>query len=38
VDEQILRTHQIGDFRDWGAVRAYAAEIAAEAALAIRPD
>ena len=28
VDEQILRTHQIGDFRDWVAIRAYAAEIA----------
>jgi menaquinone-dependent protoporphyrinogen oxidase len=30
VDEQILRTHQIGDFRDWDAIRAYATGIAAE--------
>ena len=28
VDEQILRTHQQGDFRDWAKIRAYAAEIA----------
>jgi len=28
VDEQILRTHPIGDFRDWGAIRAYALAIA----------
>jgi menaquinone-dependent protoporphyrinogen oxidase len=28
VDAQILRTHQVGDFRDWDAVRAYASEIA----------
>ena len=28
VDEQILRTHQQGDFRDWARIRAYAAEIA----------
>lgn len=28
VDEQILRTHRTGDFRDWGAIRAYAASIA----------
>ena len=27
VDAQILRTHQVGDFRDWNAVRAYAREI-----------
>ena len=30
VDEQILRTHQTGDFRDWQAIRAYAASIARE--------
>jgi len=28
VDAQILRTHQQGDFRDWAAIRRYAAEIA----------
>lgn len=28
VDEQILRTHQVGDFRDWDRIRAYGAEIA----------
>jgi menaquinone-dependent protoporphyrinogen oxidase len=28
VDEQILRTHQQGDFRDWAKIRAYAVEIA----------
>ena len=33
IDEQILRTHQQGDFRDWARIRAYAAEIA-EALLA----
>ena len=38
VDEQILRTHQIGDFRDWGAIRSFAAEIAAGVALAVRRD
>lgn len=32
VDEQILRTHQVGDFRDWTAIRAYAASIAAQLA------
>lgn len=31
VDEQILRTHQVGDFRDWEAVRAYARLIAERA-------
>ncbi len=30
VDEQILRTHQVGDFRDWDAIRGYAASIAAQ--------
>lgn len=29
IDEQILRTHPAGDFRDWNAIRAYAREIAA---------
>ena len=29
VDEQILKTHPVGDFRDWKAIRTYAAEIAA---------
>jgi menaquinone-dependent protoporphyrinogen oxidase len=28
IDPQVLRTHPIGDFRDWDAVRAYATEIA----------
>jgi menaquinone-dependent protoporphyrinogen oxidase len=36
VDEQILRTHQVGDFRDWNAVRRYAAEIAEALAAAER--
>jgi len=30
VDEQILSTHQQGDFRDWPRIRAFAAEIAAD--------
>ena len=30
VDEQILSTHMVGDFRDWDAIRAFAAEIARE--------
>jgi menaquinone-dependent protoporphyrinogen oxidase len=30
VDEQILRTHPVGDFRDWQRIRAYAQEIAEE--------
>jgi menaquinone-dependent protoporphyrinogen oxidase len=30
VEEQVLRTHPIGDFRDWEAIRAYAASIARE--------
>ncbi len=29
IDPQVLATHPIGDFRDWDAIRAYAAEIAA---------
>ncbi len=29
IDPQVLRTHPIGDFRDWDAIRAYAHEIAA---------
>ncbi len=28
VDEQILRTHAVGDFRDWTAIREWAASIA----------
>lgn len=28
IDPQVLRTHPIGDFRDWEAIRAYAREIA----------
>ncbi len=28
IDEQVLQTHPIGDFRDWDAIRAYAREIA----------
>ena len=28
VDAQILHTHQVGDFRDWERIRAYAREIA----------
>jgi menaquinone-dependent protoporphyrinogen oxidase len=28
VDEQILRTHQVGDFRDFDAIRAFARSIA----------
>ena len=27
IDPQVLATHPIGDFRDWDAIRAYAAEI-----------
>jgi menaquinone-dependent protoporphyrinogen oxidase len=29
VDAQILATHQVGDFRNWAAIRGWAAEIAA---------
>jgi menaquinone-dependent protoporphyrinogen oxidase len=29
IDPQVLATHPIGDFRDWEAIRAYAAEIGA---------
>jgi menaquinone-dependent protoporphyrinogen oxidase len=29
VDPQVLKTHPIGDFRDWEAIRAWAAAIAA---------
>jgi menaquinone-dependent protoporphyrinogen oxidase len=29
VDPQVLATHPIGDFRDWDAIRAYAAQIGA---------
>jgi menaquinone-dependent protoporphyrinogen oxidase len=28
VDPQILRTHPVGDFRDWAVIRAWAASIA----------
>ncbi len=28
IDPQVLRTHPVGDFRDWDAIRAYAREIA----------
>lgn len=28
IDPQVLKTHPIGDFRDWEAIRAYAREIA----------
>ena len=30
VDPQVLHTHPIGDFRDWDAIHAYAAEIGRE--------
>ena len=30
IDPQVLKTHPIGDFRDWDAIRAYAREIAGE--------
>jgi menaquinone-dependent protoporphyrinogen oxidase len=30
IDAQILATHQVGDFRDWAAIRAWAAAIAHE--------
>lgn len=36
VDEQILRTHAVGDFRDWNAIRAYAQEIAEQVTAASR--
>ena len=29
IDPQVLATHPIGDFRDWAAIRAWAASIAA---------
>jgi menaquinone-dependent protoporphyrinogen oxidase len=39
IDPQVLRTHPIGDFRDWEAIRAYAAEIAAALGpLTARPE
>ena len=34
LDPQILATHQIGDFRDWVAIRAWAARIASDLAAA----
>jgi menaquinone-dependent protoporphyrinogen oxidase len=38
VDAQVLATHPVGDFRDWDAIRAWAAGIAGEiAGLAIEP-
>jgi menaquinone-dependent protoporphyrinogen oxidase len=30
IDPQVLRTHPIGDYRDWDAIRDYARKIAAE--------
>jgi len=30
IDPQVLKTHPIGDFRDWEAIRGYAREIAAQ--------
>ena len=30
LDPQVLATHAVGDFRDWAAIRAWAAAIAAE--------
>jgi menaquinone-dependent protoporphyrinogen oxidase len=30
IDPQVLKTHPIGDFRDWDAIHAYAHEIASE--------
>ena len=30
VDEQVVRTHRVGDFRDWTRIHAYAATIARE--------
>ena len=30
IDPQVLKTQPIGDFRDWEAIRGYAAEIAAQ--------
>jgi menaquinone-dependent protoporphyrinogen oxidase len=30
IDPQVLRTHPIGDFRDWDAIHAYAHQIASE--------
>ena len=30
IDVQVLKTHPIGDFRDWEAIRAYARQIAGE--------
>lgn len=29
IDPQVVHTHPIGDFRDWGAIRAYGREIGA---------
>jgi menaquinone-dependent protoporphyrinogen oxidase len=38
VDEALLSTHHIGDFRDWEAIRAWAQEIAADLLNADPPD
>lgn len=32
LDPHVLRTHPVGDFRDWGAIRAWARAIAVELA------
>jgi menaquinone-dependent protoporphyrinogen oxidase len=38
IDPQVLATHPIGDFRDWDAIRAYAAEIGAALATMTFPS
>jgi menaquinone-dependent protoporphyrinogen oxidase len=37
IDPHVLETHPIGDFRDWGAIRAYASSIAGELAAMTLP-
>jgi menaquinone-dependent protoporphyrinogen oxidase len=38
IDPQVLKTHPIGDFRDWEAIGAYARQIAAELDAMSLPD
>jgi menaquinone-dependent protoporphyrinogen oxidase len=38
IDPQVLRTHPIGDFRDWDAIRGYAAHIGAALSKMIAQD
>lgn len=38
IDPQVLRTHPIGDFRDWAAIRDYAGQIGAAVSAMAMPE